>query len=105
MWPIDSNRFFIYFFKLCDLVLIFGVVDMPVPSTMENLTDICDRDGTASSSAEGGDSSYRLFGRQSTVHQCMGGGLGMKSSSSYNSFVFRAICGFICLGGSDQSFS
>lgn len=53
---------------------------MAVTSSMENLTDVCDRDGMASSSADGSDSSYRLFGRKSTVHQCMGGGLGMKST-------------------------
>lgn len=44
---------------------------------MENSADICDREEaapSASSSAPGG-SDYRLFGRQSTIHQCMGGGI------------------------------
>ncbi|KAF8009888.1 hypothetical protein BT93_J0767 [Corymbia citriodora subsp. variegata] len=43
---------------------------------MENSADICDREeASASSLSAPASSDYRLFGRQSTIHQCMGGGV------------------------------
>ncbi|XP_048140412.1 reticulon-like protein B16 isoform X1 [Rhodamnia argentea] len=45
---------------------------------MENSADVCDREeasAASSSSLTPAGSDYRLFGRQSTIHQCMGGGI------------------------------
>ncbi|KAI4372890.1 hypothetical protein MLD38_011072 [Melastoma candidum] len=43
---------------------------------MENSDDVCDRDESVpGSSSPARNSQYRLFGRQSTIHHCMGGGL------------------------------
>ncbi|KAK4792087.1 hypothetical protein SAY86_022522 [Trapa natans] len=41
---------------------------------MENSGDSCDREGAAAASQAPESAEYRLFGRQSTIHQCMGGG-------------------------------
>lgn len=48
--------------------------------------DLCDGGGEGNPSTSGG-SSYRLFGRQTTVHQMMGGGRGILRCST----CFRCI--------------
>lgn len=47
---------------------------------MENSGDACDREGAAAAFPAPESSEYRLFGRKSTIHQCMGGGFGMIST-------------------------
>lgn len=50
--------------------------------------DLCDGGGEGSPSTSGG-SSYRLFGRQSTVHQMMGGGRGILFRCIYGGYTYR----------------
>lgn len=61
---------------------------------MENSGDACDREGTAATSQAPDSSDYRLFGRQSTIHQCMGGGLGTISTISVYELKFYHLFGY-----------